>query len=378
MKVIFTAVITILISSSLGAYTKQIVFDSFKDSESANAAFEKLKSDESYSKLELISKENDFNIHVIGSSGQNLLVAEPIKNQFILEETLKLVVPKFMKATVRDIENRAKTISDETSSTAEFPKKILFGSFSQKEGAYEEFKKFQEDEVYEKLKALATENDFVIHVRPLEDYTVLIIEPIKNQEMYEEVMSLLQSKYEGAYGRKYSGAVEEDNIGENQKQSLEEPVSALHVANSAKVKTVDKNVSATKADVNSTKLLAHAAKKDTNISAVQTDSNKSKADVNSMTIKVDTNITAPLVKEINTTSQATKESNNTAAVETTVVTKSVESVKKEETIVVKKVKKEEVEEESSYAMFIWLFILGIAAGAIIYAYPKAKRVYDQY
>ncbi|MFA6137657.1 MAG: hypothetical protein WC667_06175 [Sulfurimonas sp.] len=348
MKVIFTAVMTILISSSLGAYTKQIVFDTFKDSESANSAFEKLKSDEIYSKLELISKENDFNIHVIDSSGQNLLVAEPIKNQFILEETLKLVVPKFMKATVRDIENRDKTISDEMSSTSEFPKKILFGSFSQKEGAYEEFKKFQEDEAYEKLKALATKNDFVIHVRPLDGYTVLIIEPIKNQEMYEEVMSLLRSKYEGAYGRKYSGTVEEDNIIEDEKQRLEEPVAVVHAANSAKAKIVDKNISATKADVNST------------------------------AIKVDTNITAPLVKEINTTSQVTKESNNTAAVETTVVTKSVESVKKEETIVVKKVKKEEAEEESSYAMFVWLFILGIAAGAIIYAYPKAKRVYDQY
>ncbi len=338
MKVIFTAVMTILISSSLGAYTKQIVFDSFKDKESAHAAFEKLKSDEIYSKLELISKENDFTIHVIGSSGQNLLVAEPIKNQFILEETLKLVVQKFNNASIKDIEKASQKavqiLSTDSASTSEYPKKIMLGSYSLKEGAYEELKRFQEDEVYEKLNSLAGKNDFVIHVRPLDNYTVLVVEPIKNKEMHEEVMRLVTSKFEGVYSLEYSGATQT----KEEEQSLEVSVAAVPAVIPAKTKVADKNISATKTDANITQPLVHATQKDTNVSVVaQLDSDKSKA-------------------------------------ETKVVTK---SAKKEETIVVKRVK-EEAEGESSFAMFVWLFILGVAAGAIIYVYPKAKRVYNQY
>ncbi|MFA6191654.1 MAG: hypothetical protein WC665_04800 [Sulfurimonas sp.] len=353
MKVIFTAVMTILISSSLGAYTKQIVFDSFKDKESANAAFEKLKSDESYSKLELISKENDFNVHVIGSCGQNLLVAEPIKNQFILEEALKLVVPKFLNATIKDIEKASQISSIDMSSASEYPKKIMLGAFSLKEGAYEELKRFQEDEAYEKFNSLATENDFVVHVRSLCNYNILVVEPIKNKEMYEEVMRLVAPKFEGVYSLKYSGTTQT----KEEEQSLESPAVVP-----VKIKAADKNISAVKVDVNITEFLVNTDKKDTNTSVAQSDSNKSKADVNVTEIKADTNITASLVKETNTTNQATK---------------SAVSAKKEDTIVVRKVK-EEPEEESSFAMFVWLLILGVAAGAIIYAYPKAKRVFDQY
>ncbi|MCX6077089.1 MAG: hypothetical protein NTW78_09440 [Campylobacterales bacterium] len=350
MKIIFTAVTIILISSSLGAYTKQIVFDSFKDRESANAAFEKLKSDEIYSKLELISKENDFDIHVTASGKKNLLVAEPIKNQYILEETLKLIMPKFLKATAINIEelsqNVAQTSSVYASLSSQYPKKVILKTYSKKEVALEELEMFQKKEVYEKLNTLATKNDFAIYVRPLGNYTVLIIEPIKNQEVYQEVMNLVQPKFKSAFSRKYD-VINKTNQTKEEEQSLKVAAARMSAIIPTKKEADNKNISVTKTDANN------------------------------MAIKVDTNITAPLVKEINMTNQAIKESSYSVAAETKVATKSVESAKKEETIVVKKIK-EEAEDESSFAMFVWLIILGIAAGAIIYAYPKAKRVYNQY
>ncbi|MFA6136809.1 MAG: tetratricopeptide repeat protein [Sulfurimonas sp.] len=112
----------------------------------------------------------------------------------------------FLIASVKDIENASQkavqTLSADIASTSKYPKRIMLGAYSLKEGAYKELKRFQEDEVYAKLNILATKNDFVIYARPLGKHTALVIEPIKNQETYQEVMGLVKPKYKGAYSLK--------------------------------------------------------------------------------------------------------------------------------------------------------------------------------
>ncbi|MFA6192360.1 MAG: tetratricopeptide repeat protein [Sulfurimonas sp.] len=114
----------------------------------------------------------------------------------------------FLIASVKDIERVpqgvVQALSVDVASTSKYPKRIMLGAYSIKEKAYEDLKRLQEDEVYAKLNILATKNDFVIHVRPIYNhtYTVLVIEPIKDKEVYQEVMDLVKPKFKGAYSRK--------------------------------------------------------------------------------------------------------------------------------------------------------------------------------
>lgn len=80
-----------------------------------------------------------------------------------------------------------------------YPKKIIFGTFSDKHIAEDEFKKFQEDALYAKVDALAKENDFAIHIRPWDGYTILVVELIENQATEQKVLELMQPKFEDIY-----------------------------------------------------------------------------------------------------------------------------------------------------------------------------------
>ena len=81
-----------------------------------------------------------------------------------------------------------------------YPLKIIFGNYLQKDKAELVLKKLQEDEVYEKLDAMAKENDFMVHMRPLAGYNILVIEPIINNEIHEKVMNIMKLKFEDVYG----------------------------------------------------------------------------------------------------------------------------------------------------------------------------------
>ncbi|MFA6195708.1 MAG: hypothetical protein WC656_03575 [Sulfurimonas sp.] len=80
-----------------------------------------------------------------------------------------------------------------------YPLKIIFGNYLQKDKAELVLKKLQEDEVYEKLNVMAKENDFMVHMRPLAGYNILVIEPIINNEIHEKVMNIMKTKFEDVY-----------------------------------------------------------------------------------------------------------------------------------------------------------------------------------
>ncbi len=427
MKIIGTALLILFIHSSLGAYTKQIVLDSFKDKESAQAALESLKSDAMYEKLSLVAKENGFTIHVDASK----LVAEPLKNQFILEETLKMVSPKFCKATVKDLEVTTKKVEAplEKSEVVAPPspqshgpmKKIILGTFSTQKAADEELAKFQKNGIYEQVESLAKENGFVIEIRPLGNYTILVIEPLA-QEMHTKVKDLVKPLYKEAYSR---DSVKVPSI---QKVEVTPPsVTKTVEANQSKavvtppiaVKASDKNISAMpKMDVNATKLPLKATDVNTTKTALKTDVNTTKTvakidmnitktpDVNTtkttvpVTVKPnfvvetmspkDQNVTEAFVAdtnatEANTTDANTTDSNTTQTTLTQQVAlsfqeqmKMAQDMKAAQEIEMKKAKAEMPQEESSYALYVWLLILAAVAGTVLYYYPRFKKIYDQY
>lgn len=81
----------------------------------------------------------------------------------------------------------------------EFPKKIIFGNYSEKPLAQALLKKFQEDALYEKINALAQENGFIVHMRPLLGYNILVIEPILSEAVHNEVMEIMKPQFQDIY-----------------------------------------------------------------------------------------------------------------------------------------------------------------------------------
>lgn len=105
MKVLFALLGVLLLTTPLSANTKQIVLDSFQDIQSANTALEKLQNDEIYEKLYTVAKENHFNIHLLPLKEKTILVLEPIEDEQVLEQTLKLVIRKYQELQIIEFEN---------------------------------------------------------------------------------------------------------------------------------------------------------------------------------------------------------------------------------------------------------------------------------
>lgn len=80
-----------------------------------------------------------------------------------------------------------------------YPKKIVFGTYSKKSSAKYEFYTFRKDKVYKELYELAQKNNFMIHYRPLAEYTILVIEPIQKRKIFLKALNLVQQKYPKAY-----------------------------------------------------------------------------------------------------------------------------------------------------------------------------------
>lgn len=81
-----------------------------------------------------------------------------------------------------------------------YPLKIIFGNYCDKDKADAVLKELQEDTIYEKLDTLAKENDFIVHIRIISGYNVLVIEPIVNEEIRTKVMTIMKPKFENIYG----------------------------------------------------------------------------------------------------------------------------------------------------------------------------------
>lgn len=80
-----------------------------------------------------------------------------------------------------------------------YPKKIVFGTYSKKSSAKYELNIFRKDKVYKELYELALKNNFMIHYRPLADYTILVIEPIHKRNIFFNALNLIRQKYPRAY-----------------------------------------------------------------------------------------------------------------------------------------------------------------------------------
>lgn len=80
-----------------------------------------------------------------------------------------------------------------------YPKKIVFGTYSKKSSAKYELHTFRKDKIYKELYELALKNNFMIHYRPLAEYTILVIEPIHKRNVFFNVLNLIRQKYPRAY-----------------------------------------------------------------------------------------------------------------------------------------------------------------------------------
>ena len=412
MKILYIALMILWLGSSLEAYTKQIVLENFKDKESAEAALQKLKSDALYEKLGLVAKENGFTIHTVTSGNSTKLVAEPLKNKFIEDETLKLVQPMFSKATAINVEKtvieplasepvvKSEPLAKGVASTQVFsqgyPKKILMGTFSSQAGADKILQEFKKDALYEELFALSKEKGFVIHVRPLGTHHILTAEPFKEQSTFENAMKLVKSKFKEAYG---SGA----DAAYMQTDEIVEKNETLAIAPIKKEETK-------KVDTNKTQLAyepvikAQAKKVDTNISA-----SKKEITIDQVVIKPTMKEKNTTIKETNTTGSITQplveDNNSQALVMPTVEIEKVQEVKIEKETFVDTIFKlfhskqqdeavqnsakketslapEEIikERDDSFSImdYILFLLFGAMMGAAAYYGLKFKKIYDEY
>lgn len=106
-----------------------------------------------------------------------------------------------------------------------YPKKIIFGTYpdSKKSNAKAELNTFRKDIIYKKLYDLAIKNNFMIHYRPLAEYTVLAIEPIYKREVFFQALSLIRQRYPRAYHLSAEGL----------ELAIKKPLAPLAQANSA-------------------------------------------------------------------------------------------------------------------------------------------------
>jgi hypothetical protein len=211
MKILIMMFIFLILSSSLQAYAKRIVFEKFKDRASAERAFDEFKKKKLYGELDSLAKGNDVEIHVCNSNGDNVLVAEPIQNEYILEAIIELAQSRFEKVYTEELENscediyKAENKHKKTSSNKRYQISIAFITFGKKANLDAELKKLKKSSMYKQLNALAIKNNFTIHTRPLGKYTSIVAEPILNSELYSEAITLIKKRYKHPYTFTYDG-----------------------------------------------------------------------------------------------------------------------------------------------------------------------------
>jgi hypothetical protein len=394
--------------STVEAYSKQIIFDTFKDKESADAAFEKLKNDKVYKQLTIIAKENDFSVHV---TDDNKLVAEPIKNQFIQEATLHLMKSHFAQESVVDKETvstttSAKYVASDTMMSSErvYPRKIILGTFSEENGASLLFEEFKKDEAYPKLIVLAKENDFVVHTRTLGVYNILIAEPIKNESVYTKVMELIAPRFADAYSLSNPGSP--NVVIEDESSVLAEPAEAISESVGVEadqeitkeVVVSEQNISALssqplaediQADANRTAPIVEEVKYtlealETKVVAPEASSNSSHTETEELSFidsifKLLGFSSEPAVATENAVENShVAQEKETKAIENNITENVPEKKTEEKKVDATVATPETIEEESSYLSYIWLLLLGIIVAVAVYFFRKFKGVYDTY
>jgi len=254
MKITFIVLVIVANFSLLQGYSKQIIFETFSDKQSAETAFQKLKTNEIYEKLTIIAHENDFTVHVVSSSSESMLVAEPITSQFIEEATLDFIRASFPKAKSSDISQASfQTHKVANEANMEFRAKIIFGTFTNSRSAEKALSTLKKSEIYEKLSDLATQDELFIAVRQLGEHHILVMEQFKNRTLYAETLAHIREKFATAYGInesvEISEAVAEHNTFEAQTVASEQAVPPLELLSSSEQKTPSEAVEAKIANI---------------------------------------------------------------------------------------------------------------------------------
>jgi len=136
-----------------------------------------------------------------------------------------------------------------------YPLKLIFGNYIHISGAQEVLKKLQEDAVYPELMRMAQEHSFVIHLRPLSGYNILVVEPITDKAVHEEVMRMMKPMFEDIYsacaraGKKDTSSLKEDvtpSIAKNSTPEAKSTAQELAVQESNATNTPTKDAAESK------------------------------------------------------------------------------------------------------------------------------------
>ena len=211
MKIMISMLIFLMVSSSVQAYSKRIVFEKFKNTAGAALALDKFKKEKLYNELDSLAKGNDVKIYVCSSD--NVIVAEPIHNKYVLETIMDLARLRFKEVHSEDLLSLCKDVYEAKSTNINvksneiYQKSIIFITFANKVNVDTELKNLKKDHMYKKLHALAIKNNFTIHPRPLGKYTSIVAEPILSVYLYNEVIKLVKKRYSQPYGVTYTGSI---------------------------------------------------------------------------------------------------------------------------------------------------------------------------
>jgi len=97
-KIILFTLFLLLITTSLNAYSKKIVFSAFSTELNAKSSLDTFKKTEQYAKLYKLSQENDFKIYYRESGKYFVIIAEPILKLNVGVEAFALVKSEFKSA----------------------------------------------------------------------------------------------------------------------------------------------------------------------------------------------------------------------------------------------------------------------------------------
>ncbi len=100
-NIVLLTLFLLLTSSTLSAYSKKIIFSAFSNEKNANTSLEDFKKTSQFTRLNQLSRENNFKVYVRDSGKYFVVVAEPIYNKKVGIESFNLVKSNYKSAYTR-------------------------------------------------------------------------------------------------------------------------------------------------------------------------------------------------------------------------------------------------------------------------------------
>lgn len=109
-KIALFTLFLLLLTTSLNAYSKKIVFSAFSNAQNASSSLQEYKNTKEYQRLFELSQENGFKIYYRASGKYFVIIAEPILNKDVGIEAFELVKSKYTSAyTMLYVEDKKDT-----------------------------------------------------------------------------------------------------------------------------------------------------------------------------------------------------------------------------------------------------------------------------